>query len=236
MKKLILVVMLAVASTSFGQSNPPPPAAAGCGTKGYLFSGSNGNGCELNISGTAAGLSGTPALPNGTTATTQANSDATTNVATTAFVNTRVAPAYLSSAMTAQSTATCTNITNMTWNIAASKNYILACEIPVTFAATATLQFCLNGPGSPTHSTLNVHGAIGAAGVFFDTTTASTTSWQTKSTASGAAAGTYMVHVRANIQNGSTASGTALTLQTAANGTNNITVLADAACTLTQVN
>lgn len=39
-----------------------------------------------NISGTAAGLSGTPALPNGTTATTQATSDNTTKVATTAWV------------------------------------------------------------------------------------------------------------------------------------------------------
>lgn len=39
-----------------------------------------------NITGTAAGLSGTPALPNGTTATTQATSDNTTKVATTAWV------------------------------------------------------------------------------------------------------------------------------------------------------
>jgi hypothetical protein len=39
-----------------------------------------------NTSGTAANLSGTPALPNGTTATTQATSDNSTNIATTAFV------------------------------------------------------------------------------------------------------------------------------------------------------
>lgn len=39
-----------------------------------------------NTSGTAANLSGTPALPNGTTATTQSVGDSTTKLATTAFV------------------------------------------------------------------------------------------------------------------------------------------------------
>lgn len=40
-----------------------------------------------NTSGTAAGLSGTPALPNGTTATTQTASDNSTKIATTAYVD-----------------------------------------------------------------------------------------------------------------------------------------------------
>jgi hypothetical protein len=40
----------------------------------------------LNISGTAAGLSGTPALPNGTTASTQSSGDNSTKAATDAFV------------------------------------------------------------------------------------------------------------------------------------------------------
>jgi len=40
-----------------------------------------------NASGTAGNLSGTPALPNGTTASTQALNDSTTKLATTAFVN-----------------------------------------------------------------------------------------------------------------------------------------------------
>lgn len=39
-----------------------------------------------NITGTAANLSGTPVLPNGTTATTQALGDSSTKLATTAFV------------------------------------------------------------------------------------------------------------------------------------------------------
>jgi len=45
-----------------------------------------------NTTGTAANLSGTPALPNGTTATTQTTGDATTKLATDAFV---LANAYI---------------------------------------------------------------------------------------------------------------------------------------------
>ena len=44
-----------------------------------------------NTSGTAANLSGTPTLPNGTLATTQSAADNTTKLATTAFVTTAVA-------------------------------------------------------------------------------------------------------------------------------------------------
>lgn len=43
-----------------------------------------------NTTGTAAGLSGTPALPNGTTATTQSDSDNSTKLATTAYVDSMV--------------------------------------------------------------------------------------------------------------------------------------------------
>lgn len=43
-----------------------------------------------NTTGTAANLSGTPALPNGTTATTQAAGDSSTDLATDAFVTTAV--------------------------------------------------------------------------------------------------------------------------------------------------
>ena len=125
----------------------------------------------------------------------------------------------------------------MTWPINASKNYRLTCDIPVTFAVTATIQFCLGGPGAPTSYSLDAYGLIGAAAVYADINTLAQTSWGTKTTASGAVgAATEMIHVNAAIQNGSTASGTALTLQTAANGTNGITVLANAACTLEQVN
>lgn len=44
-----------------------------------------------NTTGTASNLSGTPALPNGTTGTTQAGGDATTKLATDAFVSNAIA-------------------------------------------------------------------------------------------------------------------------------------------------
>jgi hypothetical protein len=141
------------------------------------------------------------------------------------------------SAMSQQTTATCTNITGMTWNIAASKNYKLICDIPVTFAATATIQFCLGGPGTPTSYSLDAYGSIGAAAVWSEINTLAQTSWGTKTTASGAVGvSSPVIHVYAGIQNGTTPSGTALTLQTAANGTNGFTVGANATCTLTQTN
>lgn len=46
-----------------------------------------------NTTGTAANLSGTPALPNGTTATTQSASDGSTKIATTAYVDAAVSVA-----------------------------------------------------------------------------------------------------------------------------------------------
>jgi len=143
---------------------------------------------------------------------------------------------FLAAAMGAQTTATCTTITGMNWNIAASKNYVLECKIPVTLAATATLQFCLNGPGTATSYTLEDDGGLGAASVWAQFSTFIQTAWQTKTGASSAVATDSIVHVWAGIQNGSTASGTQLALQTAANGTNAITVGANATCSLTQTN
>jgi hypothetical protein len=139
------------------------------------------------------------------------------------------------SAMTAQSTATCTPITNMAWNLAANKAYILQCHIPRTLGATATLQYCLGGPGTATSYSLSVQGANGTSGAWSETHILSQTAYATKTPASTAAANTAVDDIYAFIQNGSTASGTQLTLQTAANG-NNITVLANASCTLTQTN
>jgi hypothetical protein len=52
-----------------------------------------------NTTGTAAGLSGTPALPNGTTGTTAAAGTSTTQVATTAFATANFAAMSVSSAV-----------------------------------------------------------------------------------------------------------------------------------------
>lgn len=142
----------------------------------------------------------------------------------------------LTSAMGAQTTATVTNVTNMTWNVAASKNYVMHCMLPITFAASATIAFAIGGPGTPTSHTIVAGWDLGIAGVFGDISLVNSATYGTKTTASAAVGGTQVVVLDAVIRNGSTASGTALTLQTAANGTNAITMLADGACSLIQTN
>lgn len=142
----------------------------------------------------------------------------------------------LTSAMGAQTTATVTNVTNMTWNVAANKNYVMHCTLPITFAASATIAFAIGGPGTPTSHTINAGPDLGIAGAFGDVSLVNSATYGTKTTASGAVAGTQVIVLDAIIRNGATASGTALTLQTAANGTNAITMLADGACSLTQTN
>ena len=65
-----------------------------------------------NTSGTASNLSGTPALPNGTTATTQSSGDNSTKLATTAYVAANGVSAgtyYQTSGYTAGSTAATAN-------------------------------------------------------------------------------------------------------------------------------
>lgn len=143
---------------------------------------------------------------------------------------------FTTAAMTQQTSATLTAITNMSWPLAANTNYNLTCDIPVTFAASATIAFGLVGPGTPTSYNLDAYGLIGASAVFADINIVGQTTWvSTKTGASGApGASTQIVHVNSQIQNGTTAG--ALTLDTAANGTNGITVGANAACRMTQQN
>lgn len=61
-----------------------------------------------NTSGTSAGLSGTPALPNGTTATTQTTGDNTTKIATDAFVIANAAAGIPSITLTSAATGAIT--------------------------------------------------------------------------------------------------------------------------------
>lgn len=204
-------------------------------SKNYLI---NYDGTNYIVEGQTATIPGALVTGNLTsTVNVQASglmAAGTTVSAGTGFIDKSIG--VTTAAMTNQTTATCTNITGMTWNIAASKNYRLECRIPRTLATTATLQYCLGGPGTPTSYTLDVQGANGTAGVWADTGIFAQTAYGNKSVASVAAADTAVDTVTAQIQNGTTASGTALTLQTAANGTNAITVLANAVCTLTQEN
>jgi hypothetical protein len=143
--------------------------------------------------------------------------------------------AATTSAMSQQTSTTLTAITNMSWSITASKNYFLLCEIPVTFASSATIAFGLSGPGTPTSYNIDAYGLIGTSAVFGDINLTGQTSWAVKTGASGApGAVTEIIHLNAVIQNG-TSNGT-LKLETAANGSNGITVGANAACTLARTN
>ena len=64
-----------------------------------------------NTTGTAANLSGTPALPSGTTATTQSAGDNSTKLATTAYVDLAAL-----SAPSAQALSTCTTAKTIDWS------------------------------------------------------------------------------------------------------------------------
>jgi hypothetical protein len=89
-----------MASEKISQLTPHTPNAADLipvADGGANFSDTVGNieaqaaALVVNITGTAAGLSGTPALPNGTTGTTQTTGDNTTKLATDAFVHASIA-------------------------------------------------------------------------------------------------------------------------------------------------
>ena len=74
--------------TLVGRDTGGAIAAIGMGTGLSISSGNLTVGTlNQNTSGTAANLSGTPALPNGVTATTQTAGDNSTKLATTAYVN-----------------------------------------------------------------------------------------------------------------------------------------------------
>ncbi len=85
----------ALAAATAGTDFVAPGGALGTPSSGNLAN------CTFptlnqNTTGTAANLSGTPALPNGTTATTQAPGDATTKIATDAFVAAAITAAPMS--------------------------------------------------------------------------------------------------------------------------------------------
>lgn len=73
-----------------GAAVPTSKTIVGTNGSGQLVDASSAS-LTNNTSGTAANLSGTPTLPNGTTATTQSQADGSTKLATTAYVDTGLA-------------------------------------------------------------------------------------------------------------------------------------------------
>ncbi len=121
-------------------------------------------------------------------------------------------------------------ITPMSWSITANK-YKLDCEIGITQAASATVAFQLTGPGTPTSYNLLMEGPLGASGGYKEIGFFGSMAWSTSTGPDTSTTASIGVHVKALIQ--SSSSGT-LALQAIGNGTNNITVLANSVCVLTQ--
>lgn len=115
----------------------------------------------ISVTGTAANLSGTPALPNGTTGTTQAAGDNSTKLATTAFVAANFAPMGTGTRMAFNQTAAPTGWTKDT--TAALNDSIMRIVTGTvgsggstafsTFnGQTATAAYTLTTPDIPSHT------------------------------------------------------------------------------------
>jgi len=81
-----------------------------------------------------------------------------------------------------------------------------------------------------------MEGPLGSGGVYKEIGVTAQTGWANPTGPDVSTTATIGIHVKAQIQNGTTASGTNLQLETIANGTNGITVLAGSLCVLTQAN
>lgn len=106
-----------------------------------------------NTTGTASNLSGTPALPNGTTATTQSPADNSTKFATTAYVDQGTAFLTAQLANTFSASYSAQTLTGLSFSIQASKNYVITCDFMyvVTGTNTGTPNYAITGPVSPTN-------------------------------------------------------------------------------------
>ena len=228
--------------TTVNSTNQPTVATVtGSLNAGHLASitnpsGSNYDFVDSGIATSSVGLLGSAQTFTAaqTFSATPTSLTASGQVKAAGYVDTSIG--FLASNMTAQTTTTPTPITNMAWAIAASKNYRLDCEIVLAQAASATVSFELIGPGSPSSFNLFMEGPLGSGGVYKEIGVTAQTGWANPTGPDVSTTATIGIHVKAQIQNGTTASGTNLQLETIANGTNGITVLAGSLCVLTQAN
>jgi hypothetical protein len=111
-----------------------------------------------NTSGTAANLSGTPTLPNGTAATTQATSDNSTKLATTAYVKSWIPThATLGSNQTTTSTTMAATPT-FSLAVVAGVEYHLEIDIKTACDNTGGVKLGLSITGSPTLNAGSIFG------------------------------------------------------------------------------
>lgn len=119
--------------------------STGLFTQRALISGDIPNNAA-NTSGTSSNVSGTPALPNGTTATTQAATDATTKIATDAFVKS-VFPAISANAQTG--TTPCDQLLTATGlSVAGALGQDVILDFPAFDLACPTSPIAANFPGN----------------------------------------------------------------------------------------
>lgn len=153
---------------------------------------------------------------------------------TTGILTPLASTCYLTANIGATNSATPANVC-AGWPMAASKSYGLHCQIAITYVTSATVAFTLAGPGSPASWAMRYDGLTGASAIFEAKNAVGTTSYTALTTGAPGNV-TEIVLLDAAITNGSTASGTNLTLTTKGNGTNNYNVLKDSYCTLMQLN
>jgi len=149
----------------------------------------------------------------------------------------------LASNMTAVATAgvnigsTGASNSTFSWPVTTANWYDLRCQLPVTFAATATIKFQLVSiSGSVTVSNVNAEtmGNTGAAGVFQNLATVAGTSLATSVTpVTGAPGASEQITYDAQFL---TSHAGNIGLEFIANGTNNVTMLLGGECGITQIN
>jgi len=202
----------------------------------------------------STGRKGTDAVTNGTTTLTSATAAFTQGDVNSWFVCvacgaagadliTQIASVQSGTSVTL-STAATSSASGQSWYfgisfpLLASKYYKLRCEIPVTFAATATIAFGFTGTSNPSSYDLSFSGNTGAAGVPQFVDFLGQTTWVSGSTNSGASgapgAAARRIHLEASIIN--SANIQTITLGTVANGTNSITVSGRTDCEMRQMN
>lgn len=135
------------------------------------------------------------------------------------------------------STTTMANVTGMAWNLAASKNYFLVCDMSYQAASTGGLKLAFTGPASPTQVEYCLDAKSSATGAGGDACTAAgNTSFGT--VVSGGAVTTvatnWPAHFWATIENG--ANSGSLQLQFASVAAVSTTIERGAVCNLTHLN
>jgi hypothetical protein len=112
-----------------------------------------------NTTGTAAGLSGTPTLPNGTTATTQSAGDNSTKLATTAYVDRAMGATWVPVSYSSSG--------SFTFPVTANKAAVYALTLPYSLTATKVVYRVGTADGSANTYAVAIYSASGGLVVHY---------------------------------------------------------------------